>query len=104
MSRIKIVTDSTADIPIDLVEELDITVVPLTVVFSEDDTYEDGITLQSQEFYEKVRTTGIIPTTSQPTPHRLEEVYRSLLEEDTTILSIHLSSKLSGTYQTATIA
>ncbi|GAE33910.1 DegV family protein [Halalkalibacter akibai] len=105
MSNIKVVTDSTADIPVELIEELGITVVPLNVIFSDDEMYEDGVTLTSNQFYQKVKEKNVIPSTSQPTPYQFEEVYRSLLEEDDThILSIHLSSKLSGTYQAASIA
>ncbi|TWI55119.1 DegV family protein [Halalkalibacter nanhaiisediminis] len=104
MTKIKIVTDSTADIPASLVEELGITVVPLNVTFSDEESYEDGVSLTADQFYKKVEQSGIIPSTSQPTPHQFEEVYRSLLDEDSTIISIHLSSKLSGTFQSATIA
>ncbi|WP_062048627.1 DegV family protein [Bacillus sp. JCM 19034] len=101
---IKVVTDSTADIPKELAEELGITVVPLNVIFSDDETYEDGVTLSADQFYKFVKARNVIPSTSQPTPYQFEELYRSLLEDDTTIISIHLSSKLSGTYQAATIA
>nr|WP_273839860.1 DegV family protein [Halalkalibacter alkalisediminis] len=105
MSKVQIVTDSTADIPAELVEQLGITVVPLNVIFSDDEIYEDGVTLTSDQFYKKVEETKVIPSTSQPTPYQFEEVYRSLLgNEDNKVLSIHLSSKLSGTFQAATIA
>ena len=105
MSKVKIVTDSTADIPKALAEELNITVVPLKVMFSEEESYEDGVTLTTQEFYQKLTATQSIPTTSQPTPFQFEEVYRTLIHEgDTNILSIHLSARLSGTFQSATIA
>ncbi|WP_088105055.1 DegV family protein [Halalkalibacter urbisdiaboli] len=105
MSKVKIVTDSTADIPKELAEELNITVVPLNVIFSEEETYEDGVTLTSQDFYQKLMVEETIPTTSQPTPFQFEEVYRSLAEQgETNIISIHLSSKLSGTFQAASIA
>ncbi|NEU29413.1 DegV family protein [bacterium LRH843] len=104
--RVKIVTDSTSDIPAILAEQLDITVVPLTVIFSEEESYKDGTTLTGDQFYQKVEELNVIPTTSQPTPFQFEEVYRSILTEDkdTVILSIHLSAKLSGTFQAAQIA
>jgi DegV family protein with EDD domain len=103
--NIKIVTDSTADIPADLVRDLGITVIPLNVIFSEDESYEDGVTLTAEQFYKKVQELNSIPSTSQPTPYQFEEVYRSLLDEnESRIISIHLSSKLSGTYQAASIA
>jgi DegV family protein with EDD domain len=105
MSKVKIVTDSTADIPKSLAEELNIMVVPLKVIFSEKESYEDGVTLNSDEFYEKLSIAEAIPTTSQPTPFQFEEVYRELIKKgESDIISIHISSKLSGTYQAATIA
>ncbi|PRO65268.1 DegV family protein [Alkalicoccus urumqiensis] len=104
MGRIVIVTDSTADIPEALANELGIKVVPLKVHFGED-TYEDGVDLTSSQFYEKLSASETIPTTSQPTPGQFEEVYQELNEDGVEqILSIHLSSKLSGTYQSAYIA
>ncbi|GAE24208.1 DegV family protein [Halalkalibacter wakoensis JCM 9140] len=105
MPKIKVVTDSTADLPASLAEDLGITIVPLNVIFSETESYEDGVTLTADEFYEKVTQSNTIPSTSQPTPYQFEEVYRSILSEgDTKIISIHISSKMSGTYQAATIA
>ncbi|WP_280769029.1 DegV family protein [Salipaludibacillus daqingensis] len=105
MSIVKIVTDSTADIPFDLQQELDISVVPLKVHFGEE-TFEDGVNLTSNEFYEKLGGADSIPTTSQPTPHQFETEYRQLFEANDSpdIISIHLSSKLSGTFQSAYIA
>ncbi|SER62305.1 DegV family protein [Salipaludibacillus aurantiacus] len=105
MGKVKIVTDSTADIPEDLQKELDITVVPLKVHFGEE-TYEDGVNLTADQFYIKLAETEAIPTTSQPTPHQFETEYRQLFEkmDKPDIISIHLSSKLSGTFQSAYIA
>ncbi|WP_026689942.1 DegV family protein [Alteribacter aurantiacus] len=105
MGKVKIVTDSTADIPKELVEELDITVVPLKVHFG-DDMFEDGINLTPEEFYNKLDESNLMPSTSQPTPFQFEEEYKRLAgnDEDVSILSIHLSSRLSGTYQSAHIA
>ncbi|MDQ0206399.1 DegV family protein [Alkalicoccobacillus murimartini] len=105
MPTIRIVTDSTADIPKEIVEKWNIEVIPLSVVFSETESYEDGVTLTPEAFYEKIEKEDVIPTTSQPTPHQFEEVYRALKSEGAEVIfSIHLSSKLSGTYQAATIA
>lgn len=104
MAKVKIITDSTADIPKSIAEELDITVVPLKVLFGEE-TFEDGVDITANEFYEKLASTSISPTTSQPTPYQFEEVYQEVArEEETQILSIHLSAKLSGTFQSANIA
>lgn len=104
MSSVKIVTDSTADIPADLAGTLNIHVVPLKVHFGKD-SYEDGVDLHAADFYKKLKEESVMPTTSQPTPNQFEEVYRALYQESKTeIISIHLSSKLSGTFQSAHIA
>lgn len=106
MGKVKIVTDSTADLPKSLVDELNITVVPLKVLFGDQETYEDGVTIQASEFYKKITTSDIIPSTSQPSPYEFEEVYKEI-ETDCqgcSIISIHISSKLSGTFQSAMIA
>ncbi|ADU30799.1 DegV family protein [Evansella cellulosilytica] len=105
MGKVRIVADSTADIPKDLQESLNISVVPLKVHFGEE-TFEDGVNLNSDQFYKKLKEAEQIPTTSQPTPHQFETEYRRIHEEDkqSDIISIHLSSKLSGTFQSAYIA
>ena len=99
----KIVTDSGADIPMELVKSLGITVVPLTVSFGEQ-TYLDGVELSPDEFYEKLINEGIMPTTSQPSVGHFIKVYKELKESSNQILSIHLSAKLSGTFNSATQA
>lgn len=104
MSKIRIVTDSTADIPAELCESMGIEVVPLKVHFGEE-TYFDGVTIQAEQFYEKLTQASQLPTTSQPSPTDFIEVYKRLFSEpDTEIISIHLSSALSGTYQSAVLA
>lgn len=101
---VRIVTDSTADIPSALAEELHITVVPLTVFFG-DESYLDGIELDNANFYQKLQSSKALPRTSQPAPAAFQEAYIRLMEEGADgILSIHLSSKLSGTYQSALTA
>lgn len=97
-------TDSTSDIPKELVQALNIGVVPLKVHFGQK-TFTDGESLSAEEFYQKLTTTDIFPTTSQPSPVHFEQAYRQAVAEGyTEILSIHLSSALSGTYQSAVIA
>jgi DegV family protein with EDD domain len=103
LMSVRIVTDSTADLPKGLIDELDITVVPLRVHFG-DEEYLDWIELDSDTFYEKLTKTAIMPRTSQPSPADFEAVYRQLGGNGDRIISIHLSSHLSGTYQSATIA
>jgi DegV family protein with EDD domain len=105
VSKIRIVSDSTADIPLSLREELGIEMVPLKIHFGSE-TYLDAVTLQSEQFYEKLKAASALPTTSQPSPLEFFEVYKKLAEEDpdVEIISIHLSSALSGTYQSAVLA
>lgn len=100
-----IVTDSTADIPQPLVQELGIHIVPLKV-HVEGQTYLDGVTLSAGEFYRKLVSSEKLPTTSQPAPLDFVNVYEEIAARDpeAEIISIHLSSALSGTYQTATLA
>ncbi|MHA7963633.1 DegV family protein [Paenibacillus sp. CAU 1782] len=105
MGKVRIVTDSTSDIPAELKEGLDITVVPLQVLFGEE-TFLDSVTLTADQFYAKLKTAQVQPTTSQPSPLDFSQVYERLLTEDPgcAIISIHLASVLSGTHQSATIA
>jgi DegV family protein with EDD domain len=98
---VRIVTDSTADIPQVQAQELGITVVPLSVFFGEE-AYLDGVELDNASFYEKLRASKVSPRTSQPPPSSFQEAYRQLLCEGAdAILSVHVSAKLSGTYQSA---
>ncbi len=101
---VRIVTDSTADIPQEQADALGIVVVPLTVFFG-DDAYLDGVELDNAGFYRKLATSKDLPRTSQPSPASFQEAYTHLIEEGADgILSVHLSSKLSGTYQSARTA
>jgi len=97
---IKIVTDSTADIPSALAKELGITVVPLYVRFG-DETYRDRVDITEDEFYQRLMNDPIHPSTSQPTPQDFANVYRELSQQADGIVSIHISSKLSGTCNSA---
>ena len=97
---IKIVTDSTADIPSALAKELGITVVPLYVRFG-DETYRDRVDITEDEFYQRLMNDPIHPNTSQPTPQDFANVYRELSQQADGIVSIHISSKLSGTCNSA---
>src|SRR5437588_835496 len=98
---VRIVTDSTADIPQEQAQALGITIVPLTVFFG-DETYLDGVELDSDAFYRKLASGKGLPRTSQPPPAAFQEAYTRLFDEGAdAILSVHLSAKLSGTYQSA---
>jgi len=100
MSKIALVTDSTCDLPESVVNDKNITVIPLNVHFGEE-TFLDGIDLQSNEFFEKLSTSEIHPQTSQPSVGRFVETYNDLLKKHDSILSLHISSKLSATYNSA---
>jgi len=100
---VKIVTDSLSDITSDLAGELGITVVPLYVRFGET-IYKDRVEITSEEFYRRLVSESTLPSTTQPTPNDFIEVYDALAKETDEILVIVVSSKLSGTYQSATQA
>lgn len=97
---IRIVTDSTADLPPGVAEELGITVVPLYVRFG-DEVLRDRVDISEDQFYHRLTHDPVHPGTTQPTPEDFAEVYRKLSGEADGIVSIHLSGKLSGTYNSA---
>ncbi len=97
---VKIITDSLSDITSDIADELGITVVPLTVLFGHE-AFLDRVTMTTEEFYRRLTSEDIVPTTTQPTPAAFIEVYEKLAEETNEILVVTLSSKISGTYESA---
>ncbi len=104
MSRIAIVTDSTSDIPVDLVKKNSITSVPLSVIFKDATYLDDGKEITIEDFYKKIKTAESLPTTTQPTPRDFVETYTSLLKDHDSIISIHISKKMSGTINSAELA
>jgi len=100
---IKIVTDSSADLPEEIAQELGITVVPLYVRFGEE-VYRDGVNISEDEFYQRLEHTSVHPSTVQPGPQDFLEVYRKLSPDADGIVSIHISGKLSGTCNSALMA
>lgn len=100
---IKIVTDSTCDLPHKLVEELGVNIVPLKVLFGEE-VYRDGIDLSVREFYEKMSQHKQLPTTAQVNPGEFSEEFAKHLAKGDEIIGIFISAKLSGTYSSAVIA
>lgn len=105
MGNIRIVTDSTADIPLEVRERLNIKIVPLKVHFG-NEAFLDTVTISADDFYTRLGMASSLPTTSQPSPVDFMQVYQEILQEDpsSSILSIHLSAALSGTYQSAVLA
>lgn len=98
---VRIVVDSTADVPEYIRKQL--TVVPLSVAFGQE-TYIDGVTITSGEFYRKMAENKELPTTSQPSPDAYEKVYEEAKNAGETLVVLCVSSGISGTYQSATIA
>ena len=99
-AKVAIVTDSTSDLPPQLVKSRSITVVPLTLDF-EGRSLLDGVEIRPTEFYRKLPNATTHPTTSQPSPARFADTYSALLADHAAIVSIHISEKLSGTYASA---
>ncbi len=97
---VKVVTDSAADLPPDVVQELDIAVVPLNVLFGEAN-YRDGVEIDADHFYSMLTTNETFPTTSAPAVGDFREVYERLLGETDSIVSVHIPAKLSGTINAA---
>jgi DegV family protein with EDD domain len=101
--RICIITDSTGDLPADIALEYQINIVPTYVRFGEH-VYRDGVDLTPGQFYEKLRDSNIIPSTSQPSPEDFLKVFSQAVNNSSGIVSIHISSKISGTYNSALVA
>jgi DegV family protein with EDD domain len=101
--KVQVITDSTSDIPQDLVEKLGIRVVPIYVRFG-DRTYRDGVDIKIDEFYSKLVSSPFHPATSQPNPEDFTAVYKEYCDNTDGIVSIHISSKISGTFNSATMA
>lgn len=97
---VKVVTDSTSDIPPNLAQDLNITVVPLYVIFGQK-VYRDRVDIFEDEFYHKLGFGSVYPTTSVPSPQDFADAYTKLAQETDEIISIHITSKLSGTYNSA---
>ena len=103
MEKIKIITDSTLDLPSDIVKEKDIEVLPLLINFGEK-SYLDGVEINTKEMLDRIERENVLPTTAQVTPNRFEEVFKKYLDEGYKIVTLVLSSEMSGTYQSACIA
>lgn len=98
---VRIMTDSTADLQPQVAQQ--VTVVPLTIHFGERE-YVSGVDIDAKKFYEMLVESDVLPTTSQPTPFAFGEVFEEALQAGDTVVCITVSSKLSGTYQSACIA
>ena len=100
---LRIATDSTADMPAGWEKEYDINIIPINIQF-EEKTYLQGVDLGYEDFYRLVDESGTIPKTSQPTPYQFKEFYQRIAKIGDTILSMHITAKLSGTFDSAVAA
>jgi DegV family protein with EDD domain len=100
---LKIVMDSAGDIPQEWRSEYEIEVIPINIQF-ENKTYQQGIDLSNDDFYHLADSSGVIPKTSQPTPQQFVDFYNRIAEVSDTVLSLHVTSKLSGTFNSAVLA
>ena len=100
---IRVVTDSTSDLPRDAAEQLGIQIVPLRVLFG-DQTFLDGVEITADAFFTRLRTSTVLPTTSQPSPADFQRVFEEIVRAGDEIVCLTISSLLSGTYASATAA
>jgi DegV family protein with EDD domain len=103
MSKTAIVTDSTAYLPSEMLERYEINVIPLTIIW-ENETFLDGVDIQPDDFYKRLENARAMPTTSQVTVGAMQTLFTDLLEKGNDVLGIFLSSKFSGTIESAMLA
>jgi DegV family protein with EDD domain len=100
MSKIALVTDSTTYMPPELVKKYNISVAPQVIIWG-DETYKDGVDMDSHEFFTRLKTSKIMPTTSQVAVISFQEIFQDLVEKGYEVLALLISSRLSGTLQSA---
>jgi DegV family protein with EDD domain len=100
MKKVAVITDSSAYLPEEIIEALDLHVVPLTLHW-QGETYRDGVDIRAEEFYERLAEADTLPTTSQTTVGEFERLFKNLLEEDFAVIAILISSGISGTVESA---
>ncbi|MCJ7732910.1 MAG: DegV family protein [Anaerolineales bacterium] len=102
--KIALITDSTCDIPLDYLKKYDIQVVPLTIIWA-GEQFRDGVDLEAEDFYRRLETDPVLPTTSQPTPQEMVRAYEGAKNKGAEeILILTISSAMSGTYESARAA
>ena len=99
-NKVAIVTDSTAYLPQTLIKQYNISISPLSVIWGEE-VYRDGVDISPAEFYKRLPRSKVMPTTSQVTPGAMQDMFQSLIEQGYDVLGIFLSSRISGTFQSA---
>lgn len=100
---LRLVMDTAGDCPAEWLDEYLINLIPINIHFGEK-TFLQGVDLDNEGFYQLVESSGTIPKTSQPTPQQFVQLYRSIADPGDTILSVHVTAKLSGTYESAVLA
>ncbi len=100
MSKVAVIIDSTANLPQELVERYQILVAPQTLIWGHE-TFRDGLDISPDEFYTRLETSKVIPTTSQVTPGEFQAIFKGLLAQDRDVIAQLISSKLSGSMQSA---
>jgi DegV family protein with EDD domain len=100
MSKIALVTDSTTYMPPELVKKYNISVAPQVLIWG-DQTYKDGVDIESSEFFTRLKTAKVMPTTSQVAVISFQEIFQNLVEQGYEVLALLVSSRLSGTVQSA---
>ena len=100
MSKVALVTDSTTYMPADLVKKYNISVAPQVLIWG-DETYKDGVDINAHEFFSRLKTAKVMPTTSQVSVVSFQEIFQDLVSKDFEVLALLISSKLSGTVQSA---
>ena len=103
MTNIKLVTDSTCDLPKDILKKYNIDVLPLLINFGEE-SYLDGVEINQEELFKKIEDGDVFPTTAQITPSRFLEVFEEVKKNNEELILILMSSAMSGTYQSACLA
>jgi DegV family protein with EDD domain len=103
MEKIKIITDSTCDLPAEVIEKYNIEVVPVLINFG-DESYLDGIEITRDQVFERIEKGDIFPTTAQITPIRFVEIFKNAIADGSKVIVILMSSEMSGTYQSANLA
>ncbi|WP_300350740.1 DegV family protein [Clostridium sp.] len=103
MEKIKIITDSTCDLSKEIIDKYDIDVMPMLINFGED-SYLDGVEIKVDAMLDRIERENTLPTTAQIIPSRFIERYKKYLDEGYKVISIHISSHMSGTYQSACLA
>jgi DegV family protein with EDD domain len=100
MKKVAVITDSSAYLPDEIIKALNLHVVPLTLHW-QDKTYQDGVDIRAEEFYERLAGADTLPTTSQTTVGEFERLFTALLEDDYAVIAILISSGISGTVDSA---